>query len=134
MENDKRVLSRDLLELDFFNALGTVQFYKANTFGNFVKAGVPYAYDYHGGVHVVYDEKGCPWVRHRKSFKDDHDAQNVVQSLFERYNLQDGAPVPHANDGGWFMLKALPVLLAGRDDTTHEFRVKLLSRKEEGEV
>lgn len=123
-KNVKKILSRDLLELGFFSALGTVQFSKVGSLGGFVKTGVVNTYDYNNGVYVIYDEKGLPWVKHYENLG----ADGEVVFLIRKYDLRCGASVPHSNDGGWFMLKVLPTLFSGQEDSTH--KILLTSRKE----
>ena len=85
-------LVHELIDNCFLPVLGSVEF----SFGSLgsirhgnmptvVAKGVPRTWDSNNGVMVIYAEE---WVR----------------DLMTRYNLRQGAIVPHSNDGGTFKM------------------------------
>ena len=99
-------LVHELIDNCFLPVLGSVEF----SFGSLgsirhgnmptvVAKGVPRTWDSNNGVMVIYDEVGHPWIRSTKYFTEEW-----VRDLMTRYNLRQGAIVPHSNDGGTFKM------------------------------
>jgi hypothetical protein len=98
-------LSHALLDTGFFCALGTTESHGGGV--SFVRRGEAKTWDSNNGILVVYDEAGRPWITtHSKLNKLDGD----VEELVRLHDLNRGAPVPHSNDGGYFVRHVLPTL------------------------
>jgi len=96
-------LSRKLLDLGFFSALGTTQHFAGGE--GLVERGTPYTTDQNNGVVVVYDEKGWPWIVSASEYTD------ASRRYLGDEVMNHGAHVPHSNDGGHFVRDVLPYLL-----------------------
>jgi len=66
-----------------------------------IKTGTPLTWDYSpsGGMTVVYDEEGRPWIR----------IGHITRKVFGS-NLKKGAYIPFAKDGGNFIKHTFPRL------------------------
>lgn len=96
MGTDKK-LSHELLDMNFFSALGTSEHKGFEQKETHVERGVPYTYDKNNGITVIYDEEGRPWI------KLTQDVGEELYILGIRYPFENkGAYVPHSNDGGTF--------------------------------
>ena len=101
-------ISHKLNDLGFFSALGTTEHGGMQAKGHLVKRGTPKTYDYNNGTHVVYDEKGRPWIISRSSLSGIQ--ETAFQELIVADDLQHGAHVPHSNDSGHFVREVIPEL------------------------
>ncbi len=90
-----------LLEYGYFSALGTTE--RDGSLST-VKRGVPLTCDLKGGVFVVYDEEGRPWIKSVREVTKD-----IVEELKVR-GIKKGAYVPHSRDDGNFIRKIVPNL------------------------
>jgi hypothetical protein len=97
-------LSQTLLDLGFFSALGTTEICGGTS--SLVGRGMKNTFDYNNGVYVCYDEDGRPWI---VSAGNDV-ATNGLRKIIASNKTQRGAPVPHSNDGGYFIREVLPNL------------------------
>lgn len=100
MGTNGKQLSQLLDEQGFFCAFGTTEHIGGVPY--LVKARTPRSTDYNNGVTVVYDEKGRPWIKRG----------SPDLTPFEGQITARGANVPHSNDGGYFVSKVLPDLMA----------------------
>jgi len=115
-------LSHNLLDNGWFCVLGTTEHSGMSQKGCLVKRGKAYTYDHNNGTFVVYDEEGRPWIPSEKG---------KVQALWNEFpehyhHMQQGAYVPHSNDGGHFVRIDLPSLFdrcpkCGSIDQTGKF-------------
>lgn len=108
MADNGKKLSHTLIDLGFFCAFGTTERPGLHPEGFLVKKGTPCTWDSNNGVVCVYDEDGRPWVTLNRKIQDISMDFAVLQRT---YNIRRGAPVPHSNDGGQFMLYILPTLM-----------------------
>jgi len=98
-------LSHELMELDFFCALGTSEHPGFCEEEVYVVRKTPRTYDSNNGVVVIYDEAGRPWIMAAKEI-----AAHAVYKLIEEFDLKRGAYVPHSNDSGHFVRVVIPTL------------------------
>lgn len=54
-------------------------------------------HDQNNGVVVVYDQSGAPWIVRCIDLNE-----GELAKLVRDFDLKEGAPVPHSNDGGDF--------------------------------
>jgi len=88
-------LSQVLEEMGFHFALNTWQ-----TIGRVkcqVERGEAMTKDQNGGIVVVYDETGSPWIIHYRLL-----THKKIRKLGE-FQLKRGAHVPHSNDSGKYI-------------------------------
>jgi hypothetical protein len=80
-----------------------------------VKKGKPYSFGSQNGVHVIYDDKGDPWVRRYHGV----DVREILQSigLMTSHLWTRGAYVPFSHDGGEWKRTVLPGLEKASIDT-----------------
>jgi hypothetical protein len=95
-------LTAALLELGFTPVLGTAEA-DGNGAKNPVHRGAPKKHDCNNGVAVVYDEAGAPWIVSMADL-----SVRDLLALVREHGLQDGAYVPHSNDGGRFISGRIP--------------------------
>lgn len=90
-------LSHKLIDLGFFSALGTSEYFDGKKSKFHVTRGTPNTYGYNNGVCAIYDEEGRPWILQGSRITDDMSRELCL------YSLKRGAYVPHSNDGGYFV-------------------------------
>jgi hypothetical protein len=98
-------LSHTLIDYGFFSALGTTE--REGLPGQrIIERGTPKTWDRNNGVFVVNDEIGRPWIVRVSITSID-----IIETLNREFPLQQGANVPHSNDGGHFVRCVLPILM-----------------------
>ena len=100
-------LSHALIDLGFFSALGTLEYFDGRVSDSHVERGEPNTWDSNNGVTVIYDEVGRPWIVRNEVPED---IKRGISSLIRTCGLKVGGYVPHSNDGGRFVIEVMEKL------------------------